>query len=130
LLECEVEMQLRFAAIALCLLTGLACANLGSIRRRTALPAAEGRNPGKAIHLDIRQRLAISKVDEYGVQIFCAEPSPDALSAFASSAGGGASVRGQGSASAAQSFSEAASSVGLRTQSITLMRDSEPVKES
>jgi len=54
----------------------------------------------------------------------CTEPSPDALSAFASAIGAGASVPTQGAASASGALHEAAASIGLRTQSITLMRDS------
>jgi len=102
------------------------CANFGSIERRTDLPANGSDPSGKAIHLDIQQRLAIAKKekrDDQEVSFLCAEPSPDALSSFASSLGAGGSLSGRGSASAAQAFSQAAASVGLRTQSITLMRD-------
>jgi hypothetical protein len=56
--------------------------------------------------------------------INCAEPSPDALSALAASQG--ANVNTGKGASAAESFAiaEAAGSIGLRTQSIQLLRDS------
>jgi hypothetical protein len=56
--------------------------------------------------------------------INCAEPSPDALSALAASQGANLNT-GKG-ASAAESFAiaEAAGSIGLRTQSIQLLRDS------
>ena len=56
--------------------------------------------------------------------IFCAEPSPDALSAFAASFGGGLAAADAGSASFAGALSEGAGSIGLRTQTITLLRDS------
>lgn len=100
------------------ILTG--CANLLTIDRQTTLPT--GTDPdsgGVAIHLDAKQRVAISK--KFGA--FCAEPSPDALSIAASSLGAGAAATGVGSGAAASSFSEGAASIGLRTQSITLMRD-------
>ena len=58
-----------------------------------------------------------------GAAMVCAEPSPDALSSFASSISGSAAVTGEGSGSLASALSEAAGSIGLRTQSITLMRD-------
>jgi hypothetical protein len=54
---------------------------------------------------------------------YCAEPSPDALAAYASSLGLGASAPSQGAASVAQALQGSAGSIGLRTQSITLMRD-------
>jgi hypothetical protein len=80
---------------------------------------------GRALHLDAKQRVVIAKAgtkdDPY--DMVCAEPSPDALSAFASSISGGISISGEGAGSAAGALSEAAASIGLRTQSITLMRD-------
>lgn len=102
----------------LCVLLG--CANLTSIERRTSLPSAKDGKPGKAVHLDIKQRVLLSKDG-----IVCAEPSPDALSAFASAAGAGGGIAGRGSAAAAYALSEAAANVGLRTQSITLLRDTQ-----
>lgn len=53
----------------------------------------------------------------------CAEPSPDALSAFAASGSANASVKDKVDFAAAFGISEAAGSMGLRTQSIQLMRD-------
>lgn len=54
---------------------------------------------------------------------FCAEPSPDALSALAASGSLGLSQADKVQLSAALGLSEGASSIGLRTQSIQLMRD-------
>lgn len=51
------------------------CANLLTIERRSALP-----RHGTAIHLDAPQRIAYA--DKFGH--VCAEPSPDALQAYAS----------------------------------------------
>lgn len=53
---------------------------------------------------------------------FCAEPSPDALVAYASSVGVSASVAGK-ALDVAASQAQAAASIGLRTQTIQLLRD-------
>ena len=53
---------------------------------------------------------------------FCAEPSPDALVAYASSFGVSAAVEGK-ALDVAASQSQAAASIGLRTQTIQLLRD-------
>ncbi|MHA7872353.1 MAG: hypothetical protein ACX939_08390, partial [Hyphococcus sp.] len=53
----------------------------------------------------------------------CAEPSPDALSALAASGGLAAEVFGQGKGQIQAALAESAGSIGLRTQSIQLMRD-------
>ena len=95
-----------------------ACANLNTINRSTSLPKSGGAS-GKAIHLDIQQRLVL--VNEFGS--FCSEPSPDALAAYAAALGVGGSSLGAGAESAAGGAQSSAASVGLRTQSITLMRD-------
>ena len=89
------------------------CANLSTIGR--------SHEPLKntAIHLDAPQRLVIA--NEFGE--VCAEPSPDALQAYASSFGLGFSAPSKESGSFAQALSASAGSIGLRTQSITLMRD-------
>jgi hypothetical protein len=56
--------------------------------------------------------------------IVCAEPSPDALSAIAASAGGSIFTPSGFTAELAGAVSESASSIGLRTQTIQLLRDS------
>lgn len=102
-----------------------ACANFESIGRRSNLPD-DGSRESRAIHLDAKQRLVIAKGGDGTANdpsAVCAEPSPDALSAIAASAGIGASVPSQGAASAATALQTSAASIGLRTQSITLMRD-------
>jgi len=92
-----------------------ACANLNTINRTTDL-ATSGT---QAIHLDVKQRLAFGNASK-----FCAEASPDALSAFSSGAGfaQGLPQAGQ-SISASAAAQESASSIGLRTQSIALQRE-------
>lgn len=110
----------RGFAVAAILIAGsvvVGCADLNSISRTTSL--AMDRDHGKAIHLDAKQRLfVVNAVGEY-----CAEPNPDALAAYAAALGFGAGVPGTGSGALAAGQQASAASIGLRTQSITLMRD-------
>jgi len=109
---------LRITSLVLMTVMATACADLQTVGRKTPFTlAADG--PGLAIHLDAQQRLVIMAGNK-----FCAEPSPDALAAYASSLGFGLSVPGRGAASASDALQSSAGSIGLRTQSITLMRDS------
>ena len=89
------------------------CANLNTIERSTLLPGNR-----KAVHLDIHQRAIISTADRY-----CAEPSPDGLAAYAAAIGLSVGKPASGTDSLTSSGSSSAAGVGLRTQSITLMRD-------
>jgi hypothetical protein len=126
-----LRMSLRVLVVLLLLaFAAVGCANYNSIDRTSRLPSNDLDNDilhpaaAKAVHLDIKQRVLIAKEgDASSPDMVCAEPSPDALSAFASAASGGANAQGYGNAAAALAMSEAAGSVGLRTQSITLMRD-------
>lgn len=133
----QVSVQLLFFGSII----GIAgCANLNTVGRSTSLPmkkttietatetAGSGKtskttkteinNLGKAVHLDIYQRLLI--VNNLGK--YCSEPSPDALSAFAAAAGFGAGSE-ESQAKLQAVFQGMGASVGLRTQSITLMRE-------
>ena len=106
--------------LAVLLLSG--CANLSTIGRRTEIaptaPAEKGGFAGGlAIHLDASQRLFYQAGPH-----FCAEPMPDALQSLASSSGVGAGG-GNVSAAVSSAFSANAASIGLHTQSTTLMRD-------
>lgn len=60
---------------------------------------------------------------ERTVTVTCAEPSPDALSALSSSIGGGLQNNSGVVANIASAMTESAASIGLRTQSIQLLRD-------
>lgn len=62
--------------------------------------------------------------DPYNPTVICAEPSPDAISAIASELFAKASAPGKGNAEIGGAFRESAAYVGLRTQSIQLLRDS------
>ena len=89
------------------------CANMNTISRSTDLPGER-----KAVHLDIHQRAIIATADKY-----CAEPSPDGLAAYAAAIGLSVGKPASSADSLTTSGSSAVASVGLRTQSITLMRD-------
>jgi hypothetical protein len=83
--------------------------------------------PKTGVSVDIKQRMVfINKNDEPDKKKWtrvCAEPSPDALSSFSASVGASV-LRPSGSTTQAGiSTSEAAAFIGLRTQSIQLMRD-------
>jgi len=75
----------------------------------------------KIVSVDAKQRLTFIRQDENGPSI-CAEPSPDALSSIVSGMTLGAEKAGT-ALSLALSDSEASASIGLRTQSIQLLRD-------
>lgn len=107
----------RWLIVALTL-TIAGCADLQTVSRRTEFPTSDT-GKGLAIHLDAQQRLVLAAGGKY-----CAEPSPDALAAYASSLGLGISAANGNSASTASALQSSAGSIGLRTQSITLMRDS------
>lgn len=97
------------------------CANFMTVDRTTSFPEQknEDKASGVAIHLDAPQRLVFSgpKGD------ICAEPSPDALQAYAASLGASFSSPGKESAALAGALSGSVAGLGLRTQAITLMRD-------
>lgn len=97
--------------------------------------------------LDVKQRVVISKaLDVYGdnkpIQIVCTEPSPDALTTISATAGADVAsqvarassaqrpsdsdekdMRAQNSGSVTAALAEQGAFVGLRTQSIQLLRD-------
>ena len=89
------------------------CANLQTVNRKSHF-----KDGGRAIHLDAQQRVILTAGSR-----FCAEPSPDALASYASSLGLGIAGPNKYSGSVAQAMQSNAGSIGLRTQSITLMRD-------
>lgn len=105
------------------------CANLLSIhRQRNITPAGAGLGGGAEITLiDAKQRAVIStqRMGKGGQArtVVCAEPSPDALQAIAASSALSYRDAEDRLAQIATQISEQASSIGLRTQSIQLLRD-------
>jgi hypothetical protein len=108
------------------------CARLTSIYRTTPIKGDE------VIAVDAKQRFAAIKYQTKETVVadrqsettttktidkFCAEPSPDALSAISASLSGGLTRPSGDSIRAAASLAESSSNIGLRTQSIQLLRD-------
>ncbi|MFY7866468.1 hypothetical protein [Roseateles sp.] len=83
---------------------------------------------GASVSLDVKQRVVFSQKRQGGATgrpdriVVCAEPSPDALTVLAVS-GGLAVSNGDNVANASAGLAESGAFVGLRTQSIQLLRD-------
>jgi hypothetical protein len=90
------------------------CANISTLHRWTWLPGN-----GQALHLDAPQRVVLTNASGFA----CAEPSPDALQAYASAIGASFASPDDKAASLSGAMNTGAGSIGLRTQSITLMRE-------
>lgn len=106
--------RISMILLAVMVLTG--CASLNSIHRTHDF------KKGSAI-IDAKQRVIIAREGlEKGVLV-CAEPSPDAMSAYAAELAGKVGVPDKVAAEFVGSFHEGSSFVGLRTQSIQLLRD-------
>lgn len=102
------------------------CANFNSVYRDFNVSSGSG------ALIDIKQRAIIvspkTVTESNGTKttsaIVCAEPSPDALSAYAAEIAADANVPGEAAVQLAAAMRESSSYVGLRTQSIQLLRDS------
>jgi hypothetical protein len=96
------------------------CANLTSIHREINV------NDGTGVLIDIKQRgvFVVKKTTPRGEVIICAEPSPDALSAYAAEFAAKGEVPSSVAVEIAGKIQENAAFTGLRTQSIQLLRDS------
>jgi hypothetical protein len=91
------------------------CANLNSIYRGLDVN-------GKAVAVDVKQR-AVFSASAPATAVICAEPSPDSLSSYGASLGGTLNQASGTTTQLAGALAEQAASIGLRTQSIQLMRD-------
>jgi hypothetical protein len=122
---------MRLASIIVAVLPGMmlfGCANSNSIHRNFDV------NSGTGTLIDIKQRAIIVSAqdrklfkndgNETHLNIICAEPSPDALSAYAAALGAKVDVQSKVNVELATQFAESSQFVGLRTQSIQLLRDS------
>lgn len=112
------RFNLVFCALFLVLLAG--CGNLQRQSRSFDTNGTSG------ITIDASQRAIYSVTKKYQGDVqwtaFCAEPSPDALSALASSFGLDASAAGKALGLAITS-QDSTASIGLRTQTIQILRD-------
>lgn len=110
------------AAIALCQGLG-GCAYLTTYTRNVDLT---GQN---SVSMDVKQRVVFSqqrpaKDGQDAAKVICAEPSPDALTILGVSGGLDlSSASKQASVGATAALAESGAFVGLRTQSIQLLRD-------
>ncbi len=105
--------------MATCLILG-GCAELSSIHRSyNAEPEA-----ASILSVDAKQRnvLITPHLEADKRAIVCSEPNPDFASVLASSLSGGFG-NGDSSAQVAAALSETGANIGLRTQSIQLLRD-------
>ncbi len=79
---------------------------------------------GSGAMVDIKQRaIIVSKDPTSKKTVVCAEPSPDAMSAYAAEVAGKVNAYGKVNAELTGAFQESAAYTGLRTQSIQLLRD-------
>ena len=117
----EGNMKHWIAVIAASMILSGCGANFHSINRSFSPSTGESRL------IDAKQRAIISIVESSGsFRGICAEPSPDALQATAAAFSGSGSVSKEDIAAAlnlATSSTESAASIGLRTQTIQLLRD-------
>lgn len=120
-------MKLFFSIIGLSVLSFYlaGCGNFNSVYRELKV------DEGSGAMVDIKQRAVIASIHETMKEgkaekktIVCAEPSPDALSVYAAEIAAEGSVPEKVQAKLSAAFQENAAFVGLRTQSIQLLRDS------
>lgn len=123
--------RLRASIVAAaCALQG--CAGLTHFNDVSTVRTADG-GKSQLLLMDAKQRVvfptthrvrdANGKVVEI-FRAFCAEPSPDALSALAAQFGASVSIETKADVSANGGFAESAANIGLRTASIQTLRDS------
>lgn len=110
---------MKLTAIALTALMITGCGNFNAINKRFSP------NNNQSISIDAKQRVVYSIEKKFKGSkwtAICAEPSPDALSALSASAGANAEVI-EKALTISTSSNETAASIGLRTQTIQILRD-------
>lgn len=118
---------MRYLIGSLFLLASLILSGCGTTYSLQRFTPVDGQ-PSSAF-IDIKQRAVLTgkrpaSGSPSGVEVvMCAEPSPDAISSFASELAADAKYKDMLQASLSLSEQEAASFVGLRTQTIQLLRD-------
>ncbi|MBJ2136315.1 hypothetical protein JEU11_07630 [Paraglaciecola chathamensis] len=111
-------LKLYFYPLILLLISG--CAQL------THFNDVETIDANTAIMMDAKQRGVYYWQRKKGSEIlsgFCAEPSPDAVSAMAATLGLDLSVTDKGKLGVSQSISEGVANIGIRTAAIQALRD-------
>src|SRR5688572_7845325 len=94
------------------------CANMTHLTRTRSMGQQGPGGKNQVFFIDAKQRALFQRQG-----VVCAEPSPDALSALAASQGLTVATPDGTSVGQSLSIAEAAGAIGLRTQSIQLMRD-------
>lgn len=112
-------MKMTFCLLlAFVFISGSGCAYLNTYRESLDIEDGDG------VTMDIKQRaILVSKDPETNRTLVCAEPSPEALSAYAAQLAGEAYIPESVTAKLVAAFGEGSSYVGMRTQSIQLLRD-------
>ena len=94
-------------------------ANFNSIYRDTELGSSD-----RLVSTDAKQRVILrQKRGKDGALVTCFEPSPDAFSVFAATASGNVDVVDKVTAALSGTSAESGANIGLRTQTITVLRD-------
>lgn len=109
-----MKINSRTPAIVFLATVSCGCANFNSIFH--TFEASDG----KSVSIDAKQRVVLADSKR---GIVCAEPSPDALSALSASLNASVITPERLTAQLAASNAESATSIGLRTQTIQLLRD-------
>ena len=113
-------MRQQYIAIVLAATTTLSGCSGGTIFKQSRFGNID------VLSVDARQRLVLQGIAPDGKRIVCTEPSPDAIVAQAAALAAGASApigTANANAKLAAGFSESAASIGLRTETIQLLRD-------
>jgi hypothetical protein len=117
-----VNVNRKAVSVSLCLAVAAFLAGCGATMNTSY--RSESTDNLKAISVDAKQRFVFIKTKPDGTHsIVCPEPSPDALSAGSISVSVDASKAQLADLKAAIASAEQAASIGLRTQSISLLRD-------
>jgi hypothetical protein len=103
--------------LSIALLSGCS-ANYSAIHRSEALDRSD-----RLITQDAKQKGILRQVRSKDGLTTCIEPSPDALSVFAATASGELTTPQQLTAAFGGTRSESGANIGLRTQTITILRD-------
>jgi CheY-like chemotaxis protein len=102
------------------MISGLAALSVGCA---SAIHKVDEAANVRTISVDAKQRFLIQAKLSDGTTVVCPEASPDAMVALGASVGLSAEAVGKAVLSASGSSAESAASIGLRTQSIQLLRD-------
>lgn len=124
----STRISIREVLVFICLITLFGC---GTPAHRNSIFRTVSADTPESVFIDAKQRaILFQKVTEAdGTEIIraCAEPSPDVFSVLSSSLSASGTFKKQSgkeiAAQLASSISETGSNIGLRTQSIQILRD-------